>query len=306
MSDKKLHLGLGAGDLSLKVVLYDAEEKAVVRAASLDLPAPALNDIATTETVLQGWLSEAGIEDLASVSLTTSSFRSIVKQVVVPNEVPDIREYLTWYLSTLVNDPVRRYFLDFQVLSEDKDIGTTVLFVALRNEWVDAARKGFRNRKLAPQLMNVDVVSVMNLVEAGLEKPTELRCVVKADIAGVSIMWFQKDNLRCLRGVSTIELVGRDQMDAYQILSYGIAEEISKVKDSLKIDTPKVLLCGDVSTDTLFVDVLKARLPETEISLMDSFANIKLPENEAEAALMPLCVSALGVAVQAASTEVSV
>lgn len=303
MSDTKLHLGLEAGELSLKVVLFDAENKAIVKAASLDMPVPPLNDIATLETTLQGWLTENSIEEVASISLAASSFRAVVKQIVVPPEVKEIHDYLVWYLSTLINEAPKHYFLDYQVLSEDKEIGTTVLFIALRNEWVDAARKGFRNKKLAPQLMIVDVVSMMNLAEVASETPDGLRCVVKADIAGVSLMWISKDNLRCLRGVSTIDLVGRDQIEAYQILSLGIQEQLNKVKEDCGIETPKFFLCGDVSTDATFSAILRAVLKDTEIVLMDSLPYIKLPADADQAALLPLCVGALGAAVQAAAGE---
>lgn len=304
MSDSKLHLGLDAGELSLKVVLYDAANNAIVRAASLDMPVPPLNDVATFENALQTWLSENQIEidDVASISLTTSSFRAVVKQIVVPPEVADIPAYLSWYLSTLVNDSPKRYFIDYQMIYEDKELGSTVLFVALRNEWVDAARKGFRNKKLAPQLMNVDVISMMNLLEASLEDAAELHCAVKADIAGVSVMWISKDNLRLLRGVSTIELVGREQVDAYQILAHGIAEQLEDAKKSSGIDTPKIFLCGDIATDQLFFNILKAHLKGVEVELVDKFPKLILPENPDEAALLPLCVGALGAAVQAAAS----
>lgn len=304
MSDTKLHLGLDAGELSLKVVLYDAENKAVVKAASLDTPIPPLNDVATFETVLQEWLTANSIEDVASISLTTSSFRAVVKQLVVPAGTENVDEYLSWYLSTLVNDSPKRYFLDYQYLYEDKELGSTVLMVALRNEWVDAARKGFRNKKLAPQLMNVDVISMMNLLEVAEENPDELRCVVKADIAGVSIMWIAKDNLHCLRGVSTIELVGREQVDAYQILSHGIAKQIAEAKEMNNVSTSKVYVCGDVSTDQLFLDVLKAHLADYEIEVIKSFSKITLPEDSDAASAMPLCIGALGAAVQAAGEGV--
>ena len=300
MSDTLLHLGLDAGDVSLKVVLYNAAEKSVEKLAQLDVPVPPLNDVSAFENVLDAWLKENGIEELASVSLTVSSFRAIVKQIFVPPEVADLGEYLRWYLSTLVNEPVERYFIDFQQLSGSKDLGWTVLFIALRTEWVDAVRKGFRNKKITPQIMNVDVAALLNLIEVGDEAPQKERCIVKADVAGVSIMWIAENDLRALRGVSTIDLVGREQMDAYRILSRSIAEQVSLAASEDGLKAEKIWLCGDLSADETFFKILKGKLPEAELALLNAFPNLKMPEDETETALLPLCVGALGAALQAA------
>lgn len=298
MSDTPLHLGLDAGELSLKAVLYDASEKSILHAASLELPVPALSDIPTFEQVLGNWLTEVGVTEPASVSLTVSSFRAIVRQIFVPAEVPDIKEYLDWYLSTIVNDD-NRYFIDFQKLAGSEEDGWTVLFIALRKDYVEAVRKGFRSKKLVPQLMNVDVISLLNLLEVVSKNPSELRCVVKADIAGVSLMWISKENLRLLRGVSTLDLVGRDSVTAYKILANSIAKQIEEAAMEHGVKTDSVNICGDVSTDPEFLAVLRNKLPGIEVSPLLQFEQFKNPEDESEAALIPLCIGALGVAVQA-------
>ena len=303
MSDTHLHLGLDAGELSLKAVLYDAKEKSVVRVGVLDVPVPPLNDITTFESALQTWLSENSITEWDSVSLTVSSFRAIVRQLFVPPETPDMTEYLSWYLSTVINDSPKNYLMDFQIISGNKESGWTVMFIALREEWVNGVRKGFRNKKLSPQIMNVDVASFMNLVELGDEDPSKLRCIIKADIAGVSIMWISKNNLRVLRGVSTLELVGRAQADAYKILSEGIAQQIELAQSENSVNTEKVLICGDISTDPLFMKILTSRLPELQFELLSSFPKIQVAASEEETALLPLCMGALGVAVQAAEVK---
>lgn len=303
MSDTHLHLGLDAGELSLKVVLYDAKEKSVVRVGVLDVPVPPLNDIPTFETALQVWLTENSIEDWSSVSLTVSSFRSIVRQIFVPAEVEDIAEYLNWYLSTIINDSPKQYYMDYQIIGGSKESGWTVLFIALREEWVNGVRKGFRNKKLSPQIMNVDATALLNLIEVGDDQPTKLRCILKADIAGVSLMWLSKNHLRVLRGVSTLELVGREQEDAYKILSEGIVKQIELAKTENSVNTETIFVCGDISTDALFMDILKAKLPETQVELLSSFPKIKVSADEAEEALLPLCVGALGAAVQAAEVK---
>jgi predicted butyrate kinase (DUF1464 family) len=151
--------------------------------------------------------------------------------------------------------------------------------------------------------MNVDATALLNLIEVGDDQPTKLRCILKADIAGVSLMWLSKNHLRVLRGVSTLELVGREQEDAYKILSEGIVKQIELAKTENSVNTETIFVCGDISTDALFMDILKAKLPETQVELLSSFPKIKVSADEAEEALLPLCVGALGAAVQAAEVK---
>ncbi len=302
MNDTPLHLGIDAGEYSLKVVLYNAKEKSLAHMAALDLPLPALTNIPMLEEALKGWLDGLSIspDSLASVSLTVPTFRAIAREVFVPPEVPDIAEYLKWYLSTIVNDHPERYILDYQTLSGSAELGWTVLFIALREEWVDAVRKGFRNRKLEPHYLNVDVAVLLNYIEVACENPQERRCFVKADYAGISLMWISKDKLHLLRGVSTLELVGKEQADAFRILSEGIAKEIAEASAENGIKTENVILCGDVSADPAFVEVLTEKLQGFNVKLLDSFEKIQNVADEKEAALTSLCVGALGVALSAA------
>ena len=300
MSDTTLHLGIDAGELSLKVVLYDAEEKAVVKMASLDVPVSPLNDISTLETTIQNWLNETDIHDLASVSLTVSAFRAIVEQIFVPPEVPDLDEYLKWFLSTRINDNVSHYLLDYQKVQGSKELGWTILFMALRSELVYVVRKGFKNKKLIPQLMNIDVLALLNLVELGYEDSNSKRCIVKADVSGVSVVWLSKDNLILYRGISTLDLVGKNQTEAYQLLSKNIAACIQNVSKEFNIKTEAIELCGDIATDSLFFETLQMTLPGNPVQLLNALPKIKLNVDEAEASYLPLCAGALGVALQAA------
>lgn len=303
MSDTHLHLGLDAGELSLKAVLYDAKNKSVVRVGVLDVPVPPLNDISTFETALQTWLNDNSITEWNSVSLTVSSFRAHVRQLFVPPETPDIGEYLSWYLSTIITDSPKHYLMDYEIIGGSKESGRNVLFVALREEWVNGVRKGFRNKKLSPQIMNVDTAAMLNLVEVGDNSPGKLRCIVKADIAGVSLMWLSKNNIRVLRGVSTLELVGREQADAYKILSAGIVEQIELSKSENNVNTETIYICGDISTDPMFIDILKEKLPDVQVELLSAFPKISVTASEEEATMLPLCLGALGAAVQAAEVK---
>jgi hypothetical protein len=127
MHDTKLHLGIEAGDVLLKVALFDPKEKKVIKTTVLETGTSPLDDVPSFETALQGWLAEDESIELDSVSLSVSSFRSIVRQVFVPPEATDVGEYLRWYLGSIVDADVEAYYLDFQIMNGEPSWFTVLL-----------------------------------------------------------------------------------------------------------------------------------------------------------------------------------
>ena len=218
MEDTKLHLGIEAGEVLLKVALYDPKDKKVVKTAILNTETNPLDDVSSFEAALQTWLAENEGVQIDSVSLTVSSFRAIVRQLFVPPEAKNVREYLQWYLGNLVNANVADYVMDFVELGGSAELGRTVLMIAMRKTWVNSVRKGFRNQQIAPKILEVDAISLMNLLEVGGVLDNKLQCVIKADVTGVMLMWASKEDLRALRCCSTLDLAGKDREEAYDLL----------------------------------------------------------------------------------------
>ncbi len=73
MADTKLHLGIEAGEVLLKVALYDPQETKVVKTAILDTETNPLDDVSSFEAALQAWLSANEDIQVGSVGLTVSS-----------------------------------------------------------------------------------------------------------------------------------------------------------------------------------------------------------------------------------------
>jgi hypothetical protein len=217
--------------------------------------------------------------------------------VFVPAEaVPNLDDYLQWYLGLITNADKGAYIVDYKILSGDENLGKTVLLIAVRREWVDALRKGFRSKMLAPKAMDVDVLSVMNLMDYA-EDVNELTCVVKADYAGVTILWMTKDNLQALRCVSTLSLVNKSQEEAYQFLVSGIAEQIRLAQsENAAIVTKQINLCGDMASDLMFVEGLRQKLSDCQVIPMDSFSNLRLPTEAEDSAAVLQCAGAIGAA----------
>ena len=297
MSDTKIYMGIEAGDASLKVALLDAAERRVLKTAVLDTETAPLDDVYAFETVLQSWMEFNQIESVEAVSVAIPAFRSIIRQIFVPAEATKtVDDYVKWYVSLITNADSSAYIIDYKILSGDQSLGYTIMLIAVREQWVDNLRKGFRNKMLAPKAMDVDVLSLMNLMDyAG--NLTELTCIVKADYAGVTLLWLTKDNLQALRCVSTLSLVNKTKEEAYVILADSIAEQVKIAQEeNASVTTKTIRLCGEMASDLLFVSELRGKLPECQLSLMDSFSNLRLPTEEEDSAAVLSCAGAIGAA----------
>lgn len=297
MSDTKLYLGIEVADASLKVALLDSAERRVLKTAILETETSPLVDVYAFEAVLQEWMKFINVETVEAVSVSIPAFRSIIRQVFVPAEAAkSLDDYLKWYVSLITNADDGVYVVDYQILKGDDSLGYTVMLIAVRREWVDNLRKGFRNKSLTPKALDVDVLSLMNLRDFAANVD-ELECVVKADYAGVTMVWLTKDNLQALRCVSTLALVNKSREDAYQILADGIAEQVRIARDeNAAIVTKQVQLCGEMASDLLFVETLRKRLSDCQLNLMDSFSNLRLPVEAEDAAAVLCCSGAIGAA----------
>ena len=297
MSDTKIYMGVEAGDASLKVALLDGAERRVLKTAILDTETSPLDDIYAFESVVQSWLEYCEVDSVEAVSVSIPAFRSIVRQVFVPPEAAkNMDEYIQWYVSLITNAEASAYIIDYKVLSGEDALGYTVMLIAVREQWVDNLRKGFRNKMLAPKALDVDVLSIMNLLDYA-ENVNELTCVVKADYAGVTLLWFSKDNLQALRCVSTLSLVNKTQQEAYQFLVSGIAEQIRVAQsENASIVTKQVKLCGDMAGDLMFVEGLRKKLSDCQVIPLDSFSNLRLPTEEEDSAAVLMCTGAIGAA----------
>lgn len=300
MSDTKIYLGVEVGAASLKLALLDSAEKRVVKTAVLETETSPIDDVFTFESVLQQWVDDNQIEKIEAISVAVPAFRSIIRKVYVPSEASaNIAEYLRWYLKQFTNaESDDAYVIDFKTLSGDNELGYTVLLIAVRREWVDALRKGFRSKALAPKSMEVDVLSIINLMDVG-EKISEVTCIVKADYSGVTLMWIDRDNLLALRCVSTLSMMGRSGEEAYPILSKEILKQVELAKTENMVHAAKaksIRLCGEMSADPLFIEAFTAAMEGYQITLMDSFAHLGLPMDDAGSNTVLSCVGAIGAA----------
>lgn len=296
MSGKKLYLGIEVSDTSMKVALVDPSEKVVLKTAVLPTECNPIYDIFLFENTLQQWIDENNIENIEATSVTMPATMSIIRKVYVPPEAVSSKDqYLTWYLELFTNAEVGAYIVDSKTLSGDDSLGYNELVMAVRKEWVDALRKGFRSRVLSPKCMEVDVLSLMNVMDVG-EKIKDAVCIVKADFSGVTLMWMRRDELLALRCVSTLSMVGKTEDTAYPILANEIVEQmkLAETENSIK-NVTDVRLCGEMASNEHFADLLTKKLGDYKVSLMTSLS--QLPSDEGVNPVdMICCVGAVGAA----------
>ncbi|MCQ2054535.1 MAG: hypothetical protein MJY82_04490 [Fibrobacter sp.] len=297
MSDTKIYLGIEVGDASLKVALLDSAEKRVLKTAVLETETSPIDDIYTFETVLQGWMDANQLEDVQAISVSIPAFRSIIRQVYVPAEAAaHLDEYLRWYLGLITNAEKDAYVLDYKVLSGEASLGLTVLMIAVRRQWVDALRKGFRTKSLAPKSMDVDVLSILNLMDIG-NGVNNMQCVIKADYMGVTLIWLAKDSLLGLRCVSTLPLVNKSREEAYELLASEVMAQINLAKEeNAALDIRQINICGELAMDPLFVEDLRKSCEDYQLTLLDSFSNLRLPVEEQDSTAVLCCSGAIGTA----------
>ncbi|MCQ2063185.1 MAG: hypothetical protein MJY99_07600 [Fibrobacter sp.] len=297
MSDTKNYMGIELGATSLKIALMDPAEKRVLKTAAIPMPTNPMNDIYTLEVSLQQWMEDNQIEGVEAVSVTVPAIHSVIRQVYVPAEAASrMNEYLQWYLGMITNADKNAYIVDYQVLGGSDNVGYTVLLMAVRRPWVDGLRKGFRMKALTPRSMEVDVLSLMNLMDAA-ENIQQLECIIKADYIGVVLMWMTKDNLQGLRCVSTLPLVDKSAEEAFSMLADEIIHQMQLAKDeNATLDVKHLHLCGELALSQEFVEALRAKAGDYQLVLMDSFTNLRLPVEAADAENVLVCTGAIGAA----------
>ena len=296
MSETKLYLGIEVGDTSMKVALVDALAKKVVKAAVLPSESNPIYDIFLFESMLQQWVDENEIKDVVATSVTMPATMSIIRKVYVPQEaVANKAQYLKWYMELFTNADVSAYIVDSKTLSGDDSLGYNELIMAVRKEWVEALRKGFRSRMLAPKSLEVDVLSLMNVMDVG-EKIKDAVCVVKADFAGVTLAWMRRDELLALRCVSTLSMVGKTEDTAYPILANEIVEQMKLVQTENAISgVTDVRLCGEMASNEQFVNTLTSKLGDYQVSLMSGLSQLPCDES-VNPVDMICCIGAVGAA----------
>lgn len=295
-------LGIEIGDTSLKLALFDHKKRRVLRIGVVEVASHPLREVDLLEKTIQQWCESFPEINSSSICLSIPTRLSVVRQVTIPAEIKEEREYVEWEFSTAVNSPRSEYYMDFHTLATGRGQPKVAIVGAIRKIWLDSMRKGFQHRDIIPGTVEIDAFSLLNLMEVGiLGNKNAVVCVVKVDRTGVIVVWGQAGSLRALRWVSVSALSTLGRMDAFMALAQDLTQELHKGFSLVGVDNAAgqiVHLCGDLSIESDFVDALRKASPDFLYHLLDSFHRIQLDVDASTASKIPLCATAIGVALR--------
>jgi|GEM_PF-470059 len=301
MAKPNTTLGIEIGDTSLKLALFDHKLNRVRRLGVVEFSSHPLREIDFFEKTILEWSEFTEGLNSSAITLALPARLCVVRQVQLPPEIKDIREYVEWEFSTAVNAPRTDYYLDYHVTDAGRKLPKVAVVGAIRKVWLDSLRKGFQRRDLVPGVVEVDAFSLLNLMEQGITgNKGQVVCVVKVDRAGVIVTWGQSGTVKAMRWVSISALSALGRLEAFQSLAQGLTDELHKGFAQVGISEAAgqiVHLCGDLSVEADFVDALRKSSPDFLYHLLDSFHRIQL-DAEGATSQTPLCATAIGAALR--------
>ena len=107
-------------------------------------------------------------------------------------------------------------------------------------------------------------------------------------------MFFSQDDIKAIRSVSTLELVGKSKDDAFNLLSQRILEQVNLAASENGAHVKTLTLCGELLNDPSFFEIFKSKFDSYELKLLDFFNNIRLPVDEESVSSILSCVGAIG------------
>ncbi len=299
MAKAQITLGIEAGDSSLKLALLDTKARKLLRVDVLPLQAPALSEVARLENTLSSWLSEHGSPKLSGVCMALPAIHGVLRDLRLPPDADDVDAYIRWELSSALDTSLDLYYLDYELLPDRKK-PTNALVCAYRRAPLDALREGLHRKDLSPSVVEPDLFSLFNLLEVGEGMDAEMRCVVKADRAGIMVAWGNVHGPATVRWVST-GLLGVDpDSSVYPML----AENLSQVlADGFALHhgmESVVRLCGELSVEGGFLEALHAKASGLEFLPWDTFLKISLDAEGCPSHTVEQCAAAIGCALRSA------
>ena len=74
------------------------------------------------------------------------------------------------------------------------------------------------------------------------------------------------------------DAIYKTKEEAYQILADSIVEQVQLAQsENATIVTKSIHLCGEMASDLAFVSALREKMPDCQLTPMDSFSNLRLP-----------------------------
>ena len=190
--------------------------------------------------------------------------RSVIRKVAIPDEIEDVNEYIQWETSVYITGQRQDYSLDYHLQkAEGKSYTQEAVMVATARNDLESFAEFVKLCKFTPDIVDVDVFSMANLIEdqksfADVNKGVVLR--IERDV--VHAIWMINNSIEHYVSLGINDHNNDDEV-------------ISKVKEVL--DNFKVASGGDAGNNG---DVDSTGTPELDAILAES----EVEEAKAEAA----------------------
>lgn len=301
MAKSTIHLGIEAGESALKFALLDVKAKKVLRTEVVHLEKSPLSSSAYFENAVNEWMSAHSLPKPACINVALPAYRGTIRDVTLPADADDVHDYLRWELCAAlgVSSPDDFYF-DYE-LQPDSRKPVRAVVAAFRRSMLDVFR-GIHKKDLQPAVVEPDLFSLLNLYEMADGLASELRCVIKADRAGILAAWGNDSGIVALRWCATTGLGVDPDSEIFPRMAESLAQSIADSGSSYKDAFKTIRICGELSTETGFTDVLAQQLKTQgfELSLWDSFLKLSLNAEGNFPRNVLHCCGAIGVALRAA------
>jgi Tfp pilus assembly PilM family ATPase len=231
---------------------------------------------------------------------------AVVRLVEIPVGEENILDALQWDMEQYLAAPLDEFLMDYQAVGPNaNESGRVYLVAAYRRSEVDRIKAIFESTGFPLAVLDVDVFAALNAFEVNYPEMVSGRTlVVKADAHCVQCMQVSGGHFQSMEtrpvDVGILDLSGEAKTDGILGIIQGIRTSLDAAMDALG-EVDNVIVCGDLSLDPEFRELLESNCPIPLIPL-DAFKEVAFalsPEKSAVfAPSAPQCAGALGLALR--------
>ncbi len=231
---------------------------------------------------------------------------AVVRLVEIPASEDNVLDALQWDMEQYLAAPLDEFLMDYQAVGPNaSETGRVYLVAAYRRKEVDRLRAIFESTGFPLSVLDVDAFAALNAFEINYPDMHAGRTlVVKADAHNVQCLRVAGGHFLSLDSrpvdVGLLDLSGEAKTDGILSVVQGIRASLDAAMDALG-EVDNVVVCGDLSLDPEFRELLESNCPMPLIPL-DAFKEVAFalsPEKSAVfAPSAPQCAGALGLALR--------
>src|SRR5690606_17584759 len=231
---------------------------------------------------------------------------ALIRQIEIPDSEDNIIDAIHWEMEQYLFHPLEEYVLDFQALGPNREETAKAYLVAAFRRSEVVRFQGIMERsgcKLA--VMDLDIFAAQNVFEINYPEKLPLKTfLIKADSHVVKCIRFRNGQFLSFETVPVndafITSGGEYKSDLVLGLVNQVRASLERAQDAWE-GVDQIVLCGDLSLDDEFREMLEANLP-AEITHLNAFKEITFALSPEKSAVFmpsaPQCAGAVGLALR--------